>query len=95
MFGLQELLIITAVILGLLFIPRMIAKRQPERPPVAKLRLSGKMRLAVAASAVYAALTAGYFQPWQKDTLLFLYIGIGPIAMIWLLFWVLVGFKKK
>jgi hypothetical protein len=95
MFGLQEILIITAIILGLLLIPRLTAKRQPERPPAPKFRLSGKMRMAVAASAFYTALTAAYFRPWQKDPVMFLYVGIGPVALAWLLCWVLVGFKKK
>ena len=95
MFGLQEILIITAIILGLLFIPRMTAKRQPERPAAPKFRLSGKMRMAVAASTVYTALTAGYFRPWQKDPLMFLFFGIGPVALAWLLYWVLVGFTKR
>jgi len=95
MFGLQEILIITAIILALLFIPRMTAKRQPEPPPAAKFRLSGKMRMAVAASAVYTAVTAGYFRPWQKDPVMFLYVGIAPVALAWLLCWVLVGFKKR
>lgn len=94
MFGLQEILIITAFILALLFIPRMTAKKQPERPAAAKFMVSGKMRMAVAASAVYMALAAAFFQPWQKDGLMFVYVGVGPVALGWLAAWVLVGFKK-
>jgi uncharacterized membrane protein len=93
MFGLQEILIITAIILGLLFIPRLTAKRQ--QPVVPKARLSGKMRMAIAASVIYLALIAAYLQPWQKNQAVFLYIGLGPVALGWLLCWVSMGFKKK
>lgn len=95
MFGLQEILIITAIILGLLFIPRITAKKQPERPSAAKFMLSGKMRMAIAASAVYIALTAAFFRPWHKDLMIFLYVGIGPVLLGWLAGWVFVGFRKK
>lgn len=95
MFGLQEILIITGVILGLLFIPRMTAKKQPERPAAAKCIVSGKMRMAVAASAVYLVLAAALFRPWQKDPLMFLYVGVGPVALAWLAAWVVVGFKNN
>ena len=95
MFGLQEILIITAIILGLLFIPRMTAKKQPNPPLASRFRVSGKMRMAIAASAVYVALTAAFFRPWHKDPVMFLYVGIGPVALGWLVGWVLVGFKKR
>jgi len=47
MFGLQEILIIVAIVLGVLFIPRMNARRQPQRAAEPKIRLSGKIRMAV------------------------------------------------
>ena len=95
MLGLQEIFIIAALILGLLFIPRILAGRRPQRVAEPKIRLSGKMRMAVTASAVFPALSAAYFQPWRKDQVMFLYIGIGPVVLAWLLYWVSVGFKRK
>ena len=95
MFGLQEILIIVGLVLGVLFIPRMLAGRQPQRVAMPKIRLSGKMRMAVAASALFPAVTAAYFQPWRKDQVIFLYVGIGPVVLAWLLYWVSVGFKRK
>ena len=95
MFGLQEILIILAIVLGVLLIPRMNARRQPQWRSERKIRLSGKIRMAVTASAIFAALTAAYFQPWRKDQVLFLYVGIGPVVLGWLLYWVFVGFKKR
>jgi hypothetical protein len=95
MLGLQEILIIVAIIVGVLLIPRMIARRQPQRAAEPKIRLSGKIRMAVTASVIFPALTAAYFQPWQKDQAIFFYVGIGPVLLGWLLYWVFVGFKKK
>jgi len=95
MFGLQEILIILAIVLGVLFITRMNARRQPQRAAEPKIRLSGKIRMAVTASAIFPALTAAYFQPWRKDQVMFLYVGIGPVVVGWLLYWVFVGFKKR
>jgi hypothetical protein len=94
MFGLQEILIIIGVILGLIFIPRIISQRQPERRPSTPIRLSGKLRAAVVASIVYLGLTAAYVQPWRGNFLVFLYMGIGPVVLGWLIYWVLIGFKK-
>ncbi len=95
MFGFQEILIVVALVLGVLFIPRMMAPKQPLRSAVPKIRLSGKTRIAVAAAFLYPALAAAYFQPWRKEPLLFFYMGIGPVVLGWLLWWVFQGFKKK
>jgi hypothetical protein len=94
MFGLQEILIIIGVILGLIFIPRMINPRQVQRRTDPGVRLTGKARMAVAASLVYLALIAAYFKPWQDNQLIFVYVGVGPVALGWLVYWVLSGFKK-
>ena len=94
MFGLQEILIITAIIVGILFIPRMTAKKPAVQQIEYKLKLSGKMRTALAASLIYPALIAAFIQPWKKEMILFLYLGIGPVLLGWLLFWIFIGFKK-
>ncbi len=95
MFGLQEILIIVGVILGLIFIPRMTARNQPDRPPSPKFRLSGKTRGAIAVSFIYLALATAYFQPWRGHLLTFTYAGLGPVILGWLIYWVFVGFKKE
>jgi hypothetical protein len=95
MFGIQKILMVAAIILGLLYVPRMFAKR-PKRPqPALKIKFSGKIRMALAASVVYTAIVAWCLQPWIKDPVLFLYVGLGPILLSWLLYWVFLGFKKK
>jgi len=43
----------------------------------------------------YPVLAAAYFQPWQKDPILFCYVGVGPVVLGWLLFWVASGFRRK
>ena len=95
MFGFQEILIITAIILGILFVPRMVAKRPQQPPPALTIKIPGKIRIALAASAIYMAIVAAWLQPWLKGPVLFLYIGLGPVLLSWLLYWVFLGFKKR
>ena len=96
MLGLQEILIISAIVVGALVIPRMMApeKRTPRlvRP---KKRLSGRGRLAIAASVVFPLVVAAVMQPWQNDPVNYLYIGLGPVILAWLLFWVLQGYRRR
>lgn len=91
MFGLQEILIVIAIILAILFVPRIMNRPPPARNGV---RISAKMRIALALSLIYPALAAAYFQPWHTDPVLFYYAGAGPVITGWLFFWVLSGFKK-
>ena len=95
MFGLNEILIIIVIILGLLFVPRMMARRQPQQPAVPKTVISGKIRIALVASFIYLALAAIFFQPWHQNQIAFLYLGIGPVVLAWLGYWVYLGFNKK
>ena len=96
MSGVNEILIIAAIIAGIFFVPRMMpsANRQIQ---ISKLNivLSGKMRLAIALSIVYPLVAAAYLQPWKKDLQLFLYVGIGPVALYWLMKWVFAGIKER
>ncbi len=95
MFGFQEMLFVAAIILAILFIPRMISKRPARRQVERIIHLSGVLRFAIVVSVIYPVLAAAYCQPWQKDPILFFYIGVGPVVLGWLLFWVAVGFRRK
>lgn len=95
MFGLQEILIIIGVILGLIFIPRMTANQRPQPRSEPKMRLSGKIRMAIVASLLYLGIAAAFVQPWRRDFLAFVYLGIAPVGLAWLIYWVFIGFKKK
>ena len=95
--GIQEILVLVAIILGILFLPRILNRSQGNRAvaPQPAVVLSGKMRLAIAASILWPAAMAAFIQPWQDDLYPFLYIGLGPVAVCWMLFWVYTGFLRK
>ena len=56
---------------------------------------AGDLTLAVAATVLWPAMIAAFMQPWKKDLYPYLYLGLGPVALIWLVYWVFTGFKKK
>jgi hypothetical protein len=95
--GIQEILVLVIIILGILFLPRIFSRGQENRPTVTRpaVVVSGKMRLAIAASVLWPAVTAAFIQPWEKDLSRYLYLGVGPVAFIWTIYWVVTGFRKK
>ena len=94
--GYQEILIISAIVLGVIFIPRLMEQKKPA-PRLAQpaKRLSGHGRLAVAISIIYPLLVAGIMKPWRTDAIAFGYIGLGPVVLAWLLYWVAMGFRRR
>jgi hypothetical protein len=96
MLGLQEILIISVFVAGAIIIPRMVNQSKPAprlvRP---KISLSGRVRLAVTASVVFPLAVAAFMQPWKNDPISYLYIGLGPVILAWLLFWVLQGYRRR
>jgi hypothetical protein len=95
--GIQEILVLVAIILGILFLPRILNRGQEKKPAVSKpaVVLSGKMRMAIAASVLWPAAMAAFMQPWKEDLFPFLYIGSGPVILGWGIFWVYTGFLRK
>ncbi len=98
--GIQEVLVLAIIILAILFLPKILPRAQGKTTPepifkTLITRLSGRMRLAIIFSLIWPLLTAGYFQPWKKEWLAFLYVGIGPVILSWSLRWVIEGFRKK
>jgi hypothetical protein len=94
MSGFQEILLVAAILLGILFIPRMMPRRGAEAPARPAMVIPRNMRVAIAASVIYPAIVAAFIQPWRKDLILFLYTGGGPVLLGWLLYWVIAGRKK-
>jgi len=94
--GIQEILVLVIIVLGILFLPRILNRGQEKRPAVPRpaIVISGKMRLAIAASVLWPAVMAVFMQPWEKELFRYLYLGVGPVALIWILCWVLTGFRK-
>jgi hypothetical protein len=95
--GIQEILVLVAIILGILFLPRILNRGQEKKPAASKpaVVLSGKLRMAVAASILWPAAIAAFLQPWKDDFVPFLYIGLGPVALFWIVYWVFTGFRRK
>jgi hypothetical protein len=97
MSGVTEILVIVLIVLGIFMLPRMM-NRNPERAtrsPARLRRVSGWMRTAVLASLLWPAIVALFLKPWNNYWPGFFYIGIGPVALGWGIFWVLSGFPKK
>jgi hypothetical protein len=95
--GVQEILILVAIILGILFLPRILNRGQESRQVDSGpyFVLSGKMRLAIAASILWPAVMAVIMEPWKKDLFPFLYLGLGPVVLVWIIFWIYTGFRNK
>jgi 4-amino-4-deoxy-L-arabinose transferase-like glycosyltransferase len=91
--GLKEILLISLVILALFYLPRAAGNRVNAK--VSRTRVSGSLRLAILATALWPLLAALFFEPWQGRLLPFLYLGIGPVFAAWSAAWVFFGFRKK
>jgi hypothetical protein len=95
--GIQEILVLVIIVLGILFLPRILNRGQEKQTVEAKLivALTGRMRLAIAASVLWPAVIAAFMQPWKQDLFLYMYFGPGPVVVVWIVYWVLTGFRKK
>ena len=95
--GIQEILVLVIIILGILLLPRILNRGPESSTGAAKpvFAITGRMRLAIAASVLWPVLIAAVMQPWKQDLFPFLYLGCGPVVLIWILYWVLIGFRKK
>jgi hypothetical protein len=94
MSGFQEILLVAVIFLGILFVPRMMSRKGAPTSPRPVVVISRNMRLAIAASMIYPAIAAAWLQPWRNDLIFFLYAGLGPVFVGWLLYWVLAGRRK-
>ena len=95
--GIQEILVLVIIILAIFFLPRILSRGQEKQVPSREpgTALSGKMRLAIAASALWPAVAAAFMQPWKDNLPRYIYIGAGPVAIIWIAYWVFTGFRKR
>ena len=93
--GIQEILVLVIIILAIFFVPRMMNKREHTKPSAAVPTLSGRLRLAIAASIFWPVLMAAFLKPWHQDPAIYLYIAVGPVACAWCIYWVSAGFRKK
>ncbi len=94
MSGFHEILLVAAILLGILFLPRMLQKKGAQASTRPAIVISRNLRIAIAASVIYPIVAAAFLQPWRKDMILFLYAGVGPVILGWLFYWVFTGRKK-
>ena len=96
MSGLIEILVIVAIILGIILLPRMLRKPEPETRPLSRgLKLTGWERLAILVSLLWLTFFTLYLKPWNNEWPIFFYVGVGPLVLSWGIFWIFLGFKKK
>ena len=94
--GIQEILVLIIIVLGILFLPRILNRggEKPSGQVKPAVVLTGQMRLGVAVSVLWPLLIAAFMQPWKQGLFPYLHIGLGPVILFWLAFWVVTGFKK-
>ena len=95
MAGIQEILILLVIILGIIFIPRIMAGGKVKKNVKKTFHLSGRMRLSIILSIVTPLATALVFEPWKHNLTAFILTGILPVTAGWAIFWVMSGFKKS
>ncbi len=95
--GIQEILVLVAIIVGILFLPRILNRGKAKDPAESEppFVLTGRMRLAIGASMVWPAAAAAYMQPWKNDLYSYMFIGLGPVILVWIIFWIYTGFRNR
>ncbi len=94
MSGVNEILLIGAIVLAILLLPRLKKQKPPATLRGPKLIISGRTRLGIAASVFWPLLMSAVFQPWKKEVVWFLYVGVCPVLIGWVLYWVWRGFWR-
>jgi len=91
--GFNEILLVAAIVIAIIFIPRLIATRDAgsQRAARSGLTLSGRQRLSILVSIIWVTFWAVYCEPWRSEWQFFAYIGAGPVLVVWGAFWVLRG----
>ncbi len=97
MSGIQEILVIVLIVLGILFIPRITGRSDAPRPAAVPRRrwLTGPTRLAIVVTILWPLGSALFFQPWQNRSPDFYLYGLGPVIVGWCIYWVTAGFVNK
>jgi len=93
----MEILLIVAIILGIFMLPRLMARKQDGDLQLRDqgFRFTGRMRFAIMASLLWPAIVTFFLKPWKGDWPLFFYVAVGPVALLWGIYWVFSGFRKK
>ena len=92
----NEILVIIAIALAIFMLPRLMGKRIEKGGWQTGMvsKMSGWIRLAVMASILWPTVMAFFLKPWNGNHPMFFYVGMGPVVLLWGVFWVLSGFRK-
>lgn len=97
MSGVTEILLLVAIILGILILPR--ALRRPQEDDIHQvnqgMRLTGWQRLAIIVSVLWLALLALFLKPWHSDWLIYLSVAVCPVGVAWGVYWIFSGFRRR
>lgn len=92
----QEFLVVVAIALVIFFLPRLRGKNPASGPKETNVVgvLTGWIRLSILLTVFWVAGLAAFLRPWEDNTILFFYSGLGPVAAFWGAVWVWLGYKK-
>ena len=97
MSGLQEILIVVLIVLGIILLPRITGR--PAAPTLAgnakRLRINSLMRMALAISGLWLIGAIIYHRAWEEITMPFYLFGMGPVLLGWTVYWVWSGINQK
>jgi len=86
--GVSEILVLILLISGILILPRMF-KPAPKQIKNKKKPLSKAKRIGIVVSVLIPIIAAVGLKPWSGDLVLFVFIGILPVALGWSLVWIM------
>jgi hypothetical protein len=95
--GIQEVLLIVLIVLGIFLVPRMMGPKPEAKQPIVRRparSISWRLRLCIVLSILWPLCCAVYFKPWNQDILRFSVIGIGPVVLGWSVSWILAGMRR-
>ena len=97
MSGVMEILLIVAIVLGIFMFPRLMARKSEGDLQLCDqgFKFTGRIRFAIIASFLWAAIVAFFLEPWEGHWPLFFYVAVGPVALVWGIYWVFSGFRKE
>ena len=97
MSGVTEILLLVAIILGILILPRAFRRSQEEGIQQVNqgMSLTGWHRLAIIVSVLWLALFALFLKPWYSDWPIYLSVAVCPVGLAWGIYWIFSGFRRR
>ncbi len=94
--GINEIVLVVVIAIACFLLARK-SQRRPVMKPIFsfKEKMGGWKRLGIVASIFWPVFIGVYLEPWKNNALHFIYIGIIPVALVWGITWVIVGYRKE